>query len=350
MTLSTALITYLESKYGYQSSLWYQVKKEESVIKNYCNNIGISYGRILSKKFFSSLFTAITCRQPVIIILHTGRAIIPWHITVLRSIFQKRISLLAHLHGSSNLDLPSLSDWKHIHLKRFKYTDGVIVPSENEKKFQIKLGLSKGKVFNIHNFVPETSMISPSLKTTTPACEKPIILFCGILNKKKGLFELLDAFEAVLTQFPTATLLIAGTGPMCELAKNSAQKYGSHVIFLGHVKDIYALMKNADIFVAPSHAESYGRTVLEAAFSHTPMAISQIDPWQTWFKSDVDCQMFPVADATEIAKSIISILSDSKQSELMAKNAYISAKKISSEEAVIRDIQSIYEHLNKAHT
>lgn len=78
----------------------------------------------------------------------------------------------------------------------------------------------------------------------------------------KGIFDLLAAFRAVAD--PHARLLIVGTGPAMQKARRRAEG-DRRIIFTGHRADAQRLMRAMDVFVMPSHQETYPLVLIEAA-------------------------------------------------------------------------------------
>lgn len=110
--------------------------------------------------------------------------------------------------------------------------------------------------------------------------EDPTILFVGRLEKRKGVLELLEAFNEVHQRHPRARLLVAGSDNSHEdgfAAENGGLDYpgffrkryrsaATRVEFLGYVSEehLQSLYGSCDLFVAPSRYESFGLIFLEA--------------------------------------------------------------------------------------
>ncbi|MBW9118018.1 glycosyltransferase family 4 protein [Rhizobium cauense] len=107
----------------------------------------------------------------------------------------------------------------------------------------------------------------------------PSILFVGGLHPRKGLPDLLDAFEIVHRSFPTAHLYIVGDGPFREeyKARAAALKSASDITFVGSTGDPYPYMLGADIFVLPSHADPAPLVLSEAREAGCAVIGSAVD-------------------------------------------------------------------------
>ena len=108
--------------------------------------------------------------------------------------------------------------------------------------------------------------------------ERPIVLFLGRLNFKKGLDILMPAFHATLHHKPDAHLVIAGPDHGMR-AKTEAwvAKYGlaDKVTFTGMVggREMLALLQDSSVFVLPSYSENFGMAVVEAMACGIPVVI-----------------------------------------------------------------------------
>ena len=101
------------------------------------------------------------------------------------------------------------------------------------------------------------------------------LLSSGRLVKSKGFSDLLEAAAPLVDRF-AFTLSIAGTGPELERLRHqaSALGLGKRVRFLGWLSDPRAAMREADVFVFPSHYEGFPNAVLEAMAASRPVVSS----------------------------------------------------------------------------
>jgi glycosyltransferase involved in cell wall biosynthesis len=110
--------------------------------------------------------------------------------------------------------------------------------------------------------------------------ERPLALFYGRLNFKKGLDVLCDAFARVARSMPDARLVIAGPDDGMEAATRgwlAGHGIADRAIFTGMLvgRDGLAALADADLFVLPSYSENFGIAVVEALACGTPVAISE---------------------------------------------------------------------------
>jgi glycosyltransferase involved in cell wall biosynthesis len=101
----------------------------------------------------------------------------------------------------------------------------------------------------------------------------PHLLAVGRLSREKGIDLLLRALVRVRKQFPSADLLIAGTGPEETALKAECRDLGldATVRFAGRVENPYRYFPGATVFVLPSRHEGMPNALLEAAAGGLPI-------------------------------------------------------------------------------
>jgi len=153
------------------------------------------------------------------------------------------------------------------------------------KKIKVKIAVSEPASFYARKLYPNPYKVIPAgidLSRFTPdgPKEKSLfgkeinILFVGRLDKRKGIFYLLQAYADV-SKTHACRLLIAGDGPKKKAAEQwVSENKVKNIHFLGYVEndslpDIY---RSADIFCSPAtHGESFGVVLLEAMASGLPV-------------------------------------------------------------------------------
>jgi glycosyltransferase involved in cell wall biosynthesis len=94
----------------------------------------------------------------------------------------------------------------------------------------------------------------------------PCITMICALHRRKGVFDVINAFSSLAAEFPEWLLYIAGEGP--DRAKLEAQAIslglGDRVIFLGFVPAPKTLFHQLDIFVLASYADPGSLSIGEA--------------------------------------------------------------------------------------
>jgi glycosyltransferase involved in cell wall biosynthesis len=106
----------------------------------------------------------------------------------------------------------------------------------------------------------------------------PVVSFVGRLDKRKGLYELLEAWKDVHVLHPDAVLLIAGEGPMrLEIERIvNENSLASSVILCGFQDSVASLLSQSSMLVAPSWWEGFGYVLVEAMAARIPVVASNV--------------------------------------------------------------------------
>ncbi len=110
--------------------------------------------------------------------------------------------------------------------------------------------------------------------------DRPLLLFVGRLEKRKGAEVAVRAFVRLKATHPRARLVVVGDGPeraRCEALVPSALR--DDVRFLGRVpdEDVPRWFRTADLYLAPAlGGESFGIVLIEAMAARTPVLASDI--------------------------------------------------------------------------
>jgi glycosyltransferase involved in cell wall biosynthesis len=100
----------------------------------------------------------------------------------------------------------------------------------------------------------------------------------GRLAEQKGFEYMIRALPAIVERHKSATLVLAGTGPLEGQLRAVAAECGvtEHVCFLGFRRDIPELLAAFDIFVHPSLWEGLSISLMEAMAAGKPIVASRI--------------------------------------------------------------------------
>lgn len=121
--------------------------------------------------------------------------------------------------------------------------------------------------------------------------EARTLLFLARLDPVKGVDALIDAWRLVQDRFPAWRLIVAGddiddrgSSGYAEVVRRRAADRGlERVRFTGELRSDakWEAYRDADLYVLPSHSESFGVTVAEALAARTPVIATRATPWRT---------------------------------------------------------------------
>ncbi len=119
--------------------------------------------------------------------------------------------------------------------------------------------------------------------------EAPLLFCASRLHKGKGHEHMLHMMAKFCTAYPHARLYLAGAGPLRKQLEALVQRLGlaQQVHFLGHIMDVYAYMKYADIVLFPSQDEGFGLVPCEAFLQETPVIMQDTPIARELFVSDL---------------------------------------------------------------
>ncbi len=139
--------------------------------------------------------------------------------------------------------------------------------------------LANGSICGVDTeiFKPNDS-IRRELRNKFNISDKDIVFaFLGRINRDKGIFELLEAFNLLLPEYDNIKLVLIGNSEGINediLSKYPNIKIGQNMILYGYTKEPYKTLQIADVFCLPSYREGFGMSAIEAASLSLPVIIS----------------------------------------------------------------------------
>ena len=190
----------------------------------------------------------------------------------------------------------------------------IVVQVDSHKEILIdKHRVGEGRIDVIPNNIL-TELESVSLP------DKPKeLLFVGTLNKRKGIDNLLRAFNYLAHSERDLRLHLAGDGPLRKWAESYVSREGlnSQVIFHGFVGNVRGLMASCDLVIVPSRVDTFPNVCLEAMSTGVPFIISDLEEVRSAF-GDVT-EYFSPSDPVFLAEKLQCLLNNASYSELKMK-------------------------------
>lgn len=201
--------------------------------------------------------------------------------------------------------------------------DRFIAVSEATRRDLIELaGVPAAKVEVVYNGVEEQNFVEKQLQELRLRLEcRPgdqLVVFAGRLAYHKGAGFFTVAAET-LTKPPNVRFVIVGEGPMeTEIRRRAARPpLAGRLTLTGRREDAVAIIASADLFVLPSLSEGLPLTLLEAAMCGRAVVASNTGGMPEIVKNGETGLLVPPGDATALAESIVSLLSDQREREKM---------------------------------
>lgn len=195
-----------------------------------------------------------------------------------------------------------------------RYLKVVCITEEVFKCLTLRLPFLSNKCIVINNGVPlDIDYIEyDALKKIN----YPIILCIGTLCERKQQRVLI---EAVSKMSPLVELWIVGDGPDRDSLGSLVKKIGieKKVKFLGKMRDVFGVIKQATIYVQASLHEGLSISMLEAMVGGLPMVVSDA-PGMKELTLNV-ARFFPVGNVEALTSILDELLKDHNRLQLMSK-------------------------------
>lgn len=220
-------------------------------------------------------------------------------------------------------------DWLIAHLDNHIFADG-----EGQRKFLIKEGIVSGRKSSVlahgsicgirtDRFMPSAEIRINKRKELGISKNQVVYVFIGRLNRDKGCYELLTAFNNLVTQCPNAYLLIfggdeEGIAPKFPSYPNLKDKENFN--YYGISNEIFNMLQAGDVFVLPTYREGFGVSVLEAQALSLPVITSDAYGVVDASVENVTGLRCPVGDAEALEACMKKLYYDKNLREDLGRN------------------------------
>ena len=124
--------------------------------------------------------------------------------------------------------------------------------------------------FTIVPGATDTQRFTPGPRPLGALADPPVLLFHGRVDRRKGVLDLLEAFDLLRAEGRPLRLVVSGIGPDLDEVRSRA---GEGVLLTGYADptDAPEVYRRADVFVSPTYSEGFSNTILEAMASGLPV-------------------------------------------------------------------------------
>jgi glycosyltransferase involved in cell wall biosynthesis len=236
--------------------------------------------------------------KPDIVHAHTQKGlflVLPW--TKLY-----RIPLVTHLHNVHDRNL-----------KRMALGDRLITVSSAVADTMRELGVPARKLKVVLNGNLQSPRV-PALADLTPkSLAHPAIVTVAGIYPRKGISELMEAFDQVAQTFPDAHLYLVGEGQRKEFGEKAGKlRSGSHIHFEGFQPQSQAYMLACDIFVLASRRDSCPLVLAEAREAGCAIIASDVDGIPEALDHGEAGILVPPQSPKDLAAAILLLLQDAE--------------------------------------
>lgn len=143
--------------------------------------------------------------------------------------------------------------------------------------------------------------------------QHPAIATVAGMYRRKGIGELIAAFEQIALDFPQAHLYVVGDGPDRSLFEAQARRtaVAERIHFEGFQPEPQRYLLATDVFVLASHREPFGLAISEAREAGCAIVASDVDGIPEALDDGQAGLLIPPADSHALAVALVKLLSDS---------------------------------------
>jgi len=191
----------------------------------------------------------------------------------------------------------------------------VIPVSDAVAEYMSQRGVPKHKMQVVRNLTLGSPRL-PSIDACAPAhLQQPAIVTVAGMFQRKGIAELIEAFEQVAKRFPSAHLYLVGDGsdrPAFE-TQAASSSVSTHIHFEGFQSNPKPYLIAAEVFVLASLRDSCPLVISEAREVGCAIVASNVDGIPEQLDEGQSGILVPPGDVPAIANAIESLLASSTE-------------------------------------
>jgi len=189
--------------------------------------------------------------------------------------------------------------------------DLIFVDNESIKDDLILRGFKGDRIFVTQNGVEHEFIDSVKIGGKQfDAC------FCGSIDKRKGIYDLIHVWQSVLQRFPNSKLVIIGEGSEYRnlLKIITDEKLEKNVILTGYLSEEQKIstMKSSKLFIFPSYEEGWGIAVTEAMACGLAVLCYDLEAYTAFADGIIRIQ---VGNKEILAETVFDLLSDKNKQQ-----------------------------------
>ena len=308
---------------------------KENVWNSYNNGFIKSLPRLLA-----ICFRILFKKQKSIICYHIHLAddgSIPRKLIIALCLKLRNKKFIVHLHGSK---FQKKYFQKLLVKLLVRLSDAVVCITEQMRNFLEKENL-RCRIFIVPNFCETIAENPVDLKKH----ENPIkIIFAGRYLQRKGIYDLLAAFEKANFDVPVQ-LDLFGDGEVEKVEEIVSKSLKKNLIIVNGWTDHSEYIKKLpdyDFLVLPSYAEVFPMSILEAMGFGIPVVSTYAGGISEMVENGKSGILFDAGNIEELTSALEKLTIDKNMKIELGKNAWKDAKTKYSPEIVLRKLEDVY--------
>lgn len=174
-----------------------------------------------------------------------------------------------------------------------------------------------------------------------------VILFLGRLKRDKGVLDLADIIDSVVSEEPKTFFLFVGPDEEClrkEIQKR-ASKSSKRIFLLEYTQTPEECLAASDILCLPSYREGFGSVIIEGAACGIPSVASRIYGITDAVVDNVTGLFFQSGDTKDLKNKLLKLVQNPKHCERLGKAARQRAACEFSENMLTDALAELYNNL-----
>ncbi|WP_456377695.1 glycosyltransferase family 4 protein [Lutibacter sp.] len=272
-----------------------------------------------------------------------------WRKNVFSTLARMRgIPVILHLHGSEMEKFYySQVPWgKNKIISILNKADVVMVLSKSWEKFVLKIA-PDATVKIVYNYVtPPKITLQKALQESKN--DTVNILFLGLIGKRKGVYDLIDAVKKIKVVCDRRfKVLIGGNGEVEELqnliVENDLQE---QVVYLGWVsgEEKESYLRSCDIYILPSYNEGLPMSLLEAMSWGKPVISTRVGGIPELIRDNQDGMIVDAGNVEQISSSLMELIESKEKRRQFGQNSRERIEEKFSDKVVLPQIDALYQH------
>lgn len=263
-----------------------------------------------------------------------------------------KLPYITTLHGTDITLVGQDPSFEPVIFFSLNNSNAITSVSESLRKDTLKTFKIANDVKVIPNFIKiedyEKHEITQCHRKNFAAPHEKILIHVSNFRKVKRVEDVLRAFDIVRKEIP-CKLILVGDGPERPAIDKLCRELNTcnDIISVGKIANPQEVLAISDVFMLPSETESFGLSALEAMASKIPVVSSNTGGIPELNVHGKTGYMSKVGDYEDMAKNIITLLSDEKKLAQFKVNAFEQAKKFDIN-VILPQYEKLYEDVIKA--
>lgn len=234
------------------------------------------------------------------------------NVRVLAAMLGTNMAVIACEH--TDLNQLSMGKWQRARQILYRQAAAVVAPHVTIAEW-LKQGGAKAYA------IPNPLVPPPPAPLRRSSSRRRAVTLTRLSEEKRPAL-LVRAFAEVAGDFPEWDLEIYGAGHLHEYLAHLAEQLAPGRIYLrGFVRDSYAVLEGADLFVSSSWIEGFGNAIWEALACGVPVVATDAGPAVRSLVRDGVDGLIVEGAVSELAAAVASLMSDDARRQTFAERA-----------------------------